>query len=555
MTSIQPQGHNFHSTSANVAGMALTLVCILFTLATSSVHAQIPAPAILYSFQGVPNDIYNPTGILAQGRDGNIYGTGNLEAADHQGGIYKITPEGVETLIVSFPANWQGCQGLSLGFDGNFYGTCGFDGAHGDGFVFQATPAGVLTDIYDFTDDNNDANPVTVPVLGANGDFYGTSGRGNYACGNIYRVTTAGVYKNIKSGNAYCSPTQISAGSNGDFYGAWGNVPSGNTGAVFQVTASGSYKEIHDFNSTTDPSWYPVTGPILATDGKLYGTDIGGGTNSNGAIYSMKTNGMELTDLFNINSSADGALEGNNLIQASDGNFYGASYNGGSGNQGSFYELTSDNVFSVDLLVSNTTNGDSPATALMQHTNGTIYGTTSTNGPSPGLGQFESFDIGAAPFIALVGPVPAATEGTQVQILGQNFTSSSEVKFGGTAATTVTVTGSTFIEATVPTGALTGPITVTTSSGTLSTLVTFDVTPTAASFTPPSGDVGTVVSISGTGLTQTTEVKFHGTKATSFSVVSDSEVTATVPSDATTGTISVTTKGGTATTTSKFTVN
>jgi uncharacterized repeat protein (TIGR03803 family) len=535
---------------------ALALLTILFTLTSTVVQAQIPSPTVLYSFQGVPNDIFDPTGLLAQGRDGNIYGTGPLEAANHQGGIYKITPEGVETLIVSFPSNWQGCQGLSLGFDGNFYGTCGFDGAHNEGFVFQATPAGVLTDIYDFTDDNNDGTPVTVPVLGANGDFYGTSGRVNYACGNIYRVTTAGAYKNIKSGDAYCSPTQISAGSNGDFYGAWGNVPSGNTGAVFQVTASGTYKEILDFNSTSDPSWYPITGPILANDGKLYGTDIGGGTDSYGAIYSLKTNGTALTDLFNINSSADGALEGNNLIQASDGNFYGASYNGGSGNQGSFYELTSDNAFSVDLLVNNTTTGVGvgPSTALMQHTNGILYGTTSSNGPS-GLGAFLSFDIGASPFVALVGPVPAATEGTQVQILGQNFSSSSEVKFGGTAATTVTVTGTTFIETTVPTGALTGPITVTTSSGTLSTLVTFDVTPTAASFTPTSGDAGTVVTINGTGLTQTTEVKFHGTKATSFTVVSDSEITATVPTGATTGTVSVTTKGGTATSTAKFTVN
>jgi uncharacterized repeat protein (TIGR03803 family) len=557
MTSIHQQDRDFHSRIPGIVLSAITLMGILLTLASTRVQAQIPTPTVLYPFQGGTTDVFLPTGVVAQGRDGNLYGTAQSRGENANGGVYKVTPTGTETLIVSFPSDWQNCQGLALAFDGNFYGTCWSDGAYNDGFVFRVTPTGTLTDIYDFTAEYDDANPNWVPVLGANGDLYGTTGYTNGACGNIYRVSTAGTgYKNIQGGPGYCTPSAISAGSDGNFYGAWHGAPNSGDGAVYKVTAAGAYEQIFDFSG--DPSG-DITGAgvILARNGKLYGTDSEGGADGNGAIYSLTTNGKTLTDLFSIDDSTSGTLEYNNLLQASNGNFYGASLGGGAYNAGTFYELTSANVFSEFTLPASNSGseyGFTPYTPLMQHTNGTVYGTTSDGG-TDGYGVVLQFHIGASGFIALVSPVPAATEGTEVQILGQHFTSSSVVKFGGTAATEVKVSGSTFIEATVPSGALTGPITVTTSSGTLSTLLTFDVTPTAPSFTPTSGDAGTVVTITGTGLTQTTEVKFNGTEASSFTVVSDSEITATVPTGATTGAISVATKGGIVITKSKFTVD
>ncbi len=82
----------------------------------------------------------------------------------------------------------------------------------------------------------------------------------------------------------------------------------------------------------------------------------------------------------------------------------------------------------------------------------------------------------------------------------------------------------------------------------------FKVTPTLVSFSPPSGPVGTVVTITGTGLTQTTKVTFNKVSAT-FTVNSDTQITATVPATATTGKIAITTKGGSASSTTSFTVN
>jgi hypothetical protein len=148
----------------------------------------------------------------------------------------------------------------------------------------------------------------------------------------------------------------------------------------------------------------------------------------------------------------------------------------------------------------------------------------------------------------------SGTEGTKVNILGQGFSSSSLVKFGGTSATTIVRTGKTFITATVPAGALTGAVTVATGATTLTSTKTFKVQPTVASFSPPSGPVGTTVTIKGSGLEQATKVTFDG-KSASFTATSDSEVTADVPTGALTGKIAITTKGGSASSATSFTVN
>ena len=105
-----------------------------------------------------------------------------------------------------------------------------------------------------------------------------------------------------------------------------------------------------------------------------------------------------------------------------------------------------------------------------------------------------------------------------------------------------------------PAGALTGTVTVTTGTTTLTAPKQFRVTPTIKTFSPSSGTVGTLVTITGTGLTQETKVTFN-TVSASFTVNSDTQITATVPAGATTGKIMVTTKGGGATSSTSFTVN
>jgi hypothetical protein len=150
--------------------------------------------------------------------------------------------------------------------------------------------------------------------------------------------------------------------------------------------------------------------------------------------------------------------------------------------------------------------------------------------------------------------------GTTVDIQGAGFTDGAggagvtSVSFNGTAAS-YSVDSDSHLQATVPAGAATGPISVTTAGGTITSSASFTVTtplpPTITALTPTRGPVGTIVQIQGAHFTGATRVTFNGTNA-SFSVDSDSQLQAIVPAGATIGPVSVTTPGGTATSSSSF---
>src|SRR5207253_2724524 len=144
--------------------------------------------------------------------------------------------------------------------------------------------------------------------------------------------------------------------------------------------------------------------------------------------------------------------------------------------------------------------------------------------------------------------------GTTVTISGTNFSGATSVAFNGVNAT-FTVTSDTAIQATVPAGATTGPVSVTTPGGTATSASSFAVLhpPTIASFAPGSGPVGTSVTISGTNFSGATAVAFNGVSAT-FTVTSSTAIQAIVPAGATTGPLSVSTPDGTATSASAFAV-
>lgn len=159
--------------------------------------------------------------------------------------------------------------------------------------------------------------------------------------------------------------------------------------------------------------------------------------------------------------------------------------------------------------------------------------------------------VGLGPLVTFVRGT--ADVGKTVEILGQGFVGSTGVSFNGTAAT-FKVKSDTYIAAIVPVGATTGPVTVATPSGTLTSNVPFRVRPQILSFNPTSGAVGTQVTITGVSLTQTIGVSFGGVPATSFTVNSDTQVTATVPAGALSGHIGITTAGGRTWSTAAFTV-
>jgi len=150
----------------------------------------------------------------------------------------------------------------------------------------------------------------------------------------------------------------------------------------------------------------------------------------------------------------------------------------------------------------------------------------------------------------------SAPAGSTIILNGSGFDDASNVHFDGAAAT-FAVDSDTVITATVPSGAATGKITVTNLGGTATSSTSFTVlaptTVTVGSFTPTSGLVGSTVVLSGSGFSGVSKVRFNG-GAAKFVVLNQTLITTTVPFGASTGTLTVTTPGGTATSATNFTV-
>jgi subtilase family serine protease len=190
---------------------------------------------------------------------------------------------------------------------------------------------------------------------------------------------------------------------------------------------------------------------------------------------------------------------------------------------------------------------------------------TGYDGPS-GLGT----PIGTAAFAPSGPPPPPPTVtqfsptsgsvGDQIDVQGTNLTGATKVTFNGTSDTSFVVKSSIDITAHVPAGASTGRIAVTTPGGTGTSSTDFTVSggggsaPTVTSFVPTTGPVGTSVTINGTNFTGVTSVQFNGTPAIGYSVNSSVMITASVPTGAATGFISVTNGSGTGTSSTLFTV-
>lgn len=206
--------------------------------------------------------------------------------------------------------------------------------------------------------------------------------------------------------------------------------------------------------------------------------------------------------------------------------------------------VTFNGVSATFSVISDTTiEATVPATA----TTG-LVGVTTAGGTGVSAAVFTVVDVAA---VTTFSPIKG-TPGTVVTITGSNFTGATSVQFGGAAAS-FTVNDDTQITATVPVGAVTGPITITTPEGTSSSSNLFFLPPVLSSFAPNSGSVGTPVTISGSNLLGAISVTFNGVEAT-FTVVANDRINTTVPANATTGTLTVTTQYGPASSALNFTV-
>jgi uncharacterized repeat protein (TIGR03803 family) len=319
------------------------------------------------------------------------------------------------------------------------------------------------------------------------------------------------------------------------------------------MTPGGVLKTLYVFDGVHGQS--PNSLVVQGNDGFLYGTTRAGGSGQYGVVYKLSKSGkLTLLHEFGLDPN-DGILLDAGLVAASDGNFYGTTidgFNPGPTPDGTLFEISSNGkTYSPVHLFADTTHGAFPESTPMQHTNGKIYGLTQEGSVPKNDGVFYSLDNGLPPFVLLMTRWGSA--GQTVEILGNGLTGTTNVSFGSGSAS-FNVVSDTYMTADVPDDGAAGFVTATTVSGTLTSSRPFFVTPVIKSFTPPNGPVGTQVTISGSGFTGATKITFGGMKATTYTVNSGTQITATVPSGAKTGKIAVTTAGGSASSKSTFTV-
>jgi hypothetical protein len=326
------------------------------------------------------------------------------------------------------------------------------------------------------------------------------------------------------------APTIISftptGGPAGTLVSVTGTGFTGGTAGVTSVTFNG----VGTTFNVLDDQHLSATVPIGATTGKIAAT-TSEGTGMSAANFVVSA--QPTISGFTPTSGSPGTA-----VTVNGSNFTGVNavrFNGVSAT----FNFVSDGQVNTTVPVGATT-------GRITVTTGAGTATSSSN---------FTVTTGNAPTISSFSP-SSGNVGTSVTINGNNFTGVNAVRFNGVSASWTFVNDDR-VTATVPSGATTGRITVTTGAGTATSSSNFTVTtgnaPTISSFSPSSGNVGTSVTINGNRFTGVTSVRFNGVSA-NYSFVNDDRVIATVPPGATTGRISVTTPGGTGTSSSDFTV-
>ena len=446
--------------------------------------------------------------------------------------------------------------GLVLATNGELYGTTqagNHDGNDFTGTIFDITTGGTLTTLYNFCSGSNCADgqgPFAGLIQGANGDFFGTTafgGRnvscaGGTGCGTVFELTPGGTLTTLYT---FCpqSPctdgttphAALVQGTDGNFYGTTESGGGMSVGTIFKITPSGTLTTLHSFAGAEGAN--PFAALIQGTNGNFYGTTSSGGANNNdGAIFEITPSGT-LTILHSFDGT-DGAHPEAGLIQGTDGNFYGTTPNGGAQQGGCAAEVRCGTVFRITpngaftslysfCSESGCPDGQVPNAALVQGSDGNFYGTTQMGGHD-----------GTCPKVGACGTIFKITPSGELTTL-YNFCSE-----GGSACTDGSNPDA-FLIQDPANGTFYGTTNFSGANGNNGTV--FSLSVGLGPFTetrPTSGGLGATVKIVGTDLTGAVRVTFSGIAA-SFTVVSGSEITATVPPGAATGTVQVVTPSGT----------
>lgn len=230
--------------------------------------------------------------------------------------------------------------------------------------------------------------PQAALVRGTDGNFYGTAesgGTNNH--GIVFRISPGGSYailhSFLDSTNEGAGPkAALVQGTDGNFRGTTvGGGGSTGGGTVFRISASGDFTNLYSFigSVSSDVGFQPLAGLVQASDGNFYGTAYSGGTNGAGTVFQIGPNGgyRLLHDFGSF--TGDGRVPMAGLIQGSDGNLYGTTQLGGTAD-GTVFRITTNGVITILHNFTGYNDGSAPQAGLVWGNDGYFYGTTSEGG-------------------------------------------------------------------------------------------------------------------------------------------------------------------------------
>jgi len=421
---------------------------ILLGLGAAILAAQPKGQPILRTVASL-NQYNQPAGII-EGSPGVFYSMTS-------GNVFSVTSKGAMTTLAVPPTGAQVISRVVSGPDGRYY---------------TAVESSFDPQILSVT--SSPGSAVTGPVQSIAPAMYQGVPDGTFlgggqldASGYVLGVSASGqvtpVYQ-FPSGERQYS--NVVYANDGNYYGVSQQNPA-TTGYVYRVTPSGTLTQLYNFPAGSFAGYYGVA-ILQASDGNFYGTTPTGGPHGSGTIYKLTPSG-QYTLLYAYASPRNGGPVA--LIEGSDGNLYGATLGTVGSGHSLLFRIGKSGAYSpvVELTTAYC------YCTLVQGSDGIIYGTAQAGGAS-GAGEIFALDVGLPkplPSPLKFGPQSGAP-GTRVRIWGQNLLSAS-VAFNGVAAREVSNSGSNYVWATVPTGATSGPITVTTPGGSATTQSSFTV--------------------------------------------------------------------------------
>jgi len=350
---------------------------------------------VLYSFGTVTGDGRGANG-LVEGRDGALYGMTTYGGSSDAGTVFKLNKDGSGyTVLRSFSKSggrWPAAS-LVVGNDGTLYGTTSAGGANDLGTVFKINPDGSgYAVLYSFMGGQDAASPNGELVIGTNGTLYGTTdygGMSNFG---------GGVFKLNPDGNGYAVlrrfsgtdgdgnlPTGLMEGSDGALYGTTYGGGTNDVGTVFKLNKDGTgYTLLRSFTGTGVDGSAP-RGLVEGSDGALYGTTSSGGTGDVGTVFKLNKDGSGYMVLRSFNLF-DGGNPFAGLVKGTDGALYGVTISNTILADGAVFKLNQDGSGYSVLYHFNGTGGDGkyPAAGLMEGSDGVLYGTTPDGGANAG---------------------------------------------------------------------------------------------------------------------------------------------------------------------------